>query len=317
MTKQEHYAKLLAQRKQRALAEITRLESQGYIVSDNVKAWASSQTPTRITKRTLDRSRTLRDVRATAKYAVTSISKESQTIDLATPAKTGISYNAMDRYEKGDGKTLARDLTKSIKGYRSYAKTSEDLSRKVLELVLALTPGHYPKPGDNNNYYTIDNNYDPKNPTSLVDHLTFKDLPNTDIIAANIQRILEQPYTSKDLHQKYLEDASARGYQTLMRDIFDPSGTMDPTDLDSRIEYFRSLLNTSHMWRICGAGWLSSEQVKSNYAALAKSLMRADRVDVDASRTNDIITAIENEEAFDVVLAMVESAISDAVRKSD
>jgi hypothetical protein len=317
MTKLEHYAQLLYARKQRALSEISKLEAKGYIVSEWAKTWAASRTPTKISKRTLDRAPTIQYVRRQARYGVTSINKESQTIDLATPAKTDISYNAMDRYEKGDGKTLARELTKAIKGYKSYAKTSEDLSRKVLELVLALTPGHYPKPGDNNNYYTIDNNYNPKNPTSLVDHLTFKDLPNTDMVAANIQRILEQPYTSRDLHQKYLEDASARGYQTLMRDIFDPSGTMDPTDLDSRIEYFRSLLNTSHMWRVCGAGWLPSEQVKANYATLAKSLMRADRVDVDASRTNDIITAIENEESFDVVLAMVESAISDALRKSD
>lgn len=317
MTKLEHYAQLLYARKQRALAEIARLESKGYIVSESIKTWAASRTPMRISKRTLDRAPTIQNVRTRSSYGVTSINKESQSIDLAAPAKTDISYNAMDRYEKGDGKTLARELTKAIKGYKRYAKTSEDLSRKVLELMLALTPGHYPKPGDTNNYYTIDNNYDPKNPTSIVDHLTIKNLPTNDIIAANIQRILEQPYTAPDLHQKYLEDASARGYHTLMRDILDPTGSLDPTDLDSRIEYFRSLLNTSHMWRVCGAGWLPSEQVKANYAELAKSLMRADRVNVDASQTNDIITAIENEEPFDVVLSMVESAISDAVRKSD
>lgn len=308
MKKLERYAAMAEKAKAKARAEIKKMESQGFSVSDGLRDLAESKTPEKITQRTyvrLSKQLNLNNVRRTSKLLISEISKESLHRDIS-PIKSDITYAdyiSSTRLARKVNSLLNVPLQITDKEKRPIK--SEDLSRKI-SLVMSSVMGSavFPKPGMSNEFFEISKDYDPKDPMTLSEHIKFKKIPLNENSEYYVKLLTQQPYTNPELYNEYREDASQRGYFKNMKDT-----KIDP----QTAERLAWLLNSSHLWNIAKEDEYDSTQVKENWKMLVENIQSIEsakeRIANYQNELSELISMIENEEALTDILAKIDEII--------
>lgn len=311
-TKMQHYAKLISNAKERARAEIEKMESAGFSINERIRDLIDEPTPAQISKKAYQRLSTalnLQHIRSLSKLEITAIRKENYHKDIAAI------HSAISYADYISPTRLARRINEIIRTPQQISENeyrpikSEDLSRKISLLMSALTgKAIFPRAGLKNEFFEISSDYDSKNPLTLSEKIIFKKIPIDSQNADYYLKLLtQQPYTNAQLYQIYLEDARNRGYLK----------NVQTTKISPQTaETLQWLLNSSHLWRIAHQDIDDSDQVRDRWKVLAEEIssihQAKDRVANYSQELAEIVRMIENEEDYSDIIDKIESVIKSA-----
>lgn len=306
-----HYADLIAKAKNKARAEVDRLEKMGFIVSDRLHDLIDAPTPAKIAKSTyehLSHQLNLNTVHRQAKLGIQEVNKEMLHIDLRTPVQTDISYSDFKNPQRL-AKKINTIINTKVNDKGVYKKIkSEDLAHKINLLMSTVTGSpKFPKPGMSNEFYEIDNDYDVNNPLTLRDSIKFKKIDAADQKTVKaLMMLLSQPYTNDELHEYYINDAKLRGFYGADYATYGLG--------EEKGEWFNYILHGSHLWNIARAEWApDSEQIKQCVKWLDIKLSQIQNVDENLTENQvaDVLAAIMNEDDFfdvqEIIIRTLES----------
>ena len=300
-TKRQKTAKKIENIQKKAREKIREMESIGFEVPAPYKELANKKISP--TQKNLEEMRKLLNVTQVKKagyFIIDTIRSGShpQGLVLENPVR-GIDYSVLT-----DKKRLAKKLNqmKSVKvpkrapsdgegtdKYFGHVKSASEGS-DIANIVLAL--GKDAKPGEDNEFFTIDDTWDGQLYT-LSEHITWKEIPvekfwqedqddrYNDVIDY-ILRYMDLAYTDRELYDEFRKTSDAKRFEKWAEDYAKDNEDYDFEDLES-LEY---ILNSSHIWSIASRYYPPSDNVKRVHDEIVNITMQASRT------TNDILAEI-------------------------
>ena len=295
------YSNQLKSIKEKAKERIAELENEGFEVNIELKQLAESKTSDRITKNTLlhdSRLLNLNNIKSHAFKKTDRVLKEgnlSYNLDEAV-----VQYSANDITKK---EGYAKIVNKAVNFASKTIKSNYEFSN-LLEALIDHLPVSNIKAGESNQYYEIDNDYDEKKSGELHKHIKFKYIGKEQ--AAYIDRLLKNPYTSEKMYNEYLSSASNKAYETNVNNLLKSKNIK----IDVAVkESLKSIMDSSHSWRVASADSFDSKQTKSKWANLYKNAIEAYNTE-DSSVWDTLATMIENEEDYSTIIQFVDDVIN-------
>lgn len=312
MKKLELYAKELQQLKNKTLSVITDLANegdQGWRVSYSQKDidFARSETPERITKRTLDKYRKLYTksaIQRRAKVEITEIYKDGQYRRIEA---TKISD--LTGYDITHGKALAQKVNKAITNKVTFNKEkkqikSESMARDLDLLLSSLDQnlGIYHGSGLVTDKYSISKDFKDDNATDLLENVKVKDV-DTESGKAFALRIFQNPYASEELYKKFKETSANIAFETFA----DRLGISISPAVNEQLNY---LIRSNKLWSSVAPHVPDSEQAAEEMRSFIKKLNQASET-LDLKGLEEIVRMIENQESFMTIEAAIDQMIKD------
>ena len=295
------YSEQLKSIKDKAKERISELENEGFEVNIELKKLAESKTSDRISKNTLlhdSRLLNLNNIKTHAVKKTERVLKEGNlSYNLDEPV---IQYSANDITKK---EGYAKIVNKAVNFASKTIKSNYEFSN-LLEALIDHLPVSTIKAGESNQYYEIDNDYDEKKSGELHKHIKFKYIDKEK--AAYVDRLLKNPYTSQKMYNEYLSSASNKAYETNVNNLLKSKNIK----IDVAVkESLKSIMNSSHSWRIASADSFDSKQTKSKWDNLYKNAIEAYNTE-DSSVWDTLATMIENEEDYSTIIQFVDDVIN-------
>ena len=194
----------------------------------------------------------------------------------------------------------AEKLNKSLQ----YAKTTHSRYEeyfKNLDPIMSELMGYdyKPQPGDENQYFKIDEEYDPNKMTELFKHIEFKNLPDNQDIEYRVEAIENLPWSSEENLQKHKEDIARRSYLSNIASA-------------DRIDYYivdtlEAIMNSSAAWRVASRDVYPSDQAKDQWTTLYKCMSTAYKN--DSKLFDRMYQMIMNEDDFQEILNVFEEGM--------
>lgn len=286
------FAKRLERHKEKVRAEIKKMQAEGLTVPQATIDLANEPTPYMIQERTYNRKMqglNMNTVRSRARIVIPEV------------------YHPTDASRKivGDIDTEVRvtNLKNNINKILKDADPSTRLAN-TLQLMVVIREGKPAEPGMDNDFFTIDSEYDPKKDYELSKHIKFKKIQ-----VDEAREILKNPFTNYAANEEYKKITP---YVSNIKSSDSLSNMSMKTVMD--LEY---IMNTSYAWLIVGAGKkdYDSEQGKSKWEKLFKHVEDVYRTDKDG--LSRIISMIENGEKFEKVIDEANLIIKNAMEDND
>ena len=295
------YSNQLKSIKDKAKEKIAELENEGFEVNIELKKLAESKTSDRISKNTLlhdSRLLNLNNIKTHAVKKTERVLKEGNlSYNLDEPV---IQYSANDITKK---EGYAKIVNKAVNFASKTIKSNYEFSN-LLEALIDHLPVSNIKAGESNQYYEIDNDYDEKKSGELHKHIKFKYIGKEQ--EAYIDRLLKNPYTSKKMYNEYLTSASNKAYETNVNNLLKSKNIK----IDVAVkESLKSIMDSSHSWRVASADSFDSKQTKSKWDNLYKNAIEAYNTE-DSSVWDTLATMIENEEDYSTIIQFVDEVIN-------
>lgn len=283
------YAQRLEDHKKRAREAIETMKSHGLTVPQKTLDLVNEPTPRLVTEKTYNekmRVLNLNTIRSRARIVIPEV------------------YHPTDpsRTLQGDIDTEVRvtNLKNNINKILKEADPSTRLGN-TLQLMVVMKEGKPAAPGMDNDFFTIDSEYDPKKDYELSKHIKFKKI---DVDEA--REILKNPFTNYNANEKYKK-------LTSFVSNVNSSKTLNQMSAKTIMD-LEFIMNTSYAWRIAGSTneKYKSGQVKSRWVRLFKHL--EDVAHTDSDGLSKLISMIENEERFETIIQEANDIIKQAMK---
>ena len=321
-------AEKIEEKKARVRDYIEKHEAMGYTYSKELKDFVYAKTPKRVTKG----SAYEQEAKVVLNMNRIKSMNEKVNLHLAGATHTQMGKPIIGENKEYDitlnKKSYIKQVNKAIKQASSEVKkTGNDmLTEQIIQF--ANKHGIYSlKPGEDNEWFTIDKKYDPKKPYTLNQHITFKkfdidwDNPKDNDDREFLDKVYMNPYVSNEAKKIFSEDVSHRSYSTLLNKIMDENDDINKMGWQTAIT-LESIMNTSMAWRIAKSDEVDSEQIKNNwtdlYVAVASIDKNSDYV-VDENKVirncyDYVIQMIQNEEDLETILDAVDNRIKESMK---
>ena len=169
------------------------------------------------------------------------------------------------------------------------------------DIVRAIT-GKAPAPGMSNEYFDIDDNYDPNHKSQIWEHIKFKELPtdNKKIENTIIDNLAELAYGNRRLFDKMIERRRERAEDDIIKRL---------GITESEFAQFNETLNTSWLWYVAEQLYPPSEAVEEAFDNLMKLTNEAQKGAQDDF--NKVVTMIKNGEDYYTIVESLNKIIED------
>lgn len=324
----EARAEAIEAKKAKVRKYIEEHEARGYTYSKELKDFVYAKTPKRVTKG----SAYEQEAKVVLNMNRIKSMNEKVNLHLAGATHTQMGNPIIGENKEYDitlnKKSYVKQVNKAIKQASSEVKkTGNDmLTEQIIQF--ANKHGIYSlKPGEDNEWFTIDKKYDPKKPYTLNQHITFKkfdidwDNPKDNDDREFLDKVYMNPYVSNEAKEIFNEDVSRRSYATLLNNIMDENDDISKMGWQTAIT-LESIMNTSMAWNIAKSDALDSDQVKDNwtdlYVAVASIDKKSDYV-IDDNKVirncyDYVIQMIQNEEDLETILDVVDNRIEQSMK---
>lgn len=289
MGKLEQYAERLKAKKKKARELIKSIESSGNVyVPQGFKEVAFSDTPDRITKKTLD---TLSKVALNARYIKSSAKMVTNELyypfPLPNSGQTAFTPSKpVTLSVHGTEAQMTRQLNKRLKNVYPTSTLSAQLKLAISKL-------------DKDVDYEVKKVEDATRTVDWVKGVKFL----KPLTYNQIQELMSIANMDKMTEKEFLENAEHRRYlSNITNQRRNSDNTYSPSPLSNlsqqTIDKLENLMNSSSAWKKAGAGrGLDSDQVQENWTKMYKAL--ADRDDNDDDESFDLLAnAIENNDTW-------------------
>ena len=283
--KLERNAQKVERMKENARKEIKRLKDAGFSVEPSIVELANSPTPRRVTDKTVEKMKiglNLNRIRSTRTIDIKEVNN-------VTYGGAPISTNPINTGIKVTG------LKKTINDILKSAKPSDRLANDLAVMVKNLS-GKLPEPGLENEFFKIDDNFDPSKIYELSKHIKFKKMdPETAKI------ILQNPFTNDAAYEVLQKDIHHRSYITNIKNYKDLSKISPETAAD-----LESIMNSSAAWQIAKRNAHDSDQTKENWSKLFSKLDN----EYEDNDLDELVTMIENEESLTSIISRADEMLT-------
>lgn len=195
-------------------------------------------------------------------------------------------------------KTLNDAFDFAATKYGGSSQYAMDLSR-LLQQVKGI--GYIPKPGEDNEFFSIDPDYT-GNMNELFRYIHFKKLPDTDKIDKIVENIMSNDLSSPENYERKQMEIQQKRFETLT----------DSLGLDrswgNKADILFDIMNSSAAWHIAAEGAYDSEQTKDNWSELYGYVKDAINSE-DDDLLDMVIQMIENEESFNTIVSYVDTEL--------
>ena len=295
------YSNRLKSIKEKAKEKITELENEGFEVNIELKKLAESKTSDRISKNTLLHDSRLLNLNNIKTHAVKKTDRVLKEGNLSYNLDESVVQYSANDITKKEG--YAKIVNKAVNFASKTIKSNYEFSN-LLEALIDHLPISTIKAGESNQYYEIDNDYDEKKSGELHKHIKFKYIGKEQ--AAYIDRLLKNPYTSEKMYNEYLSSASNKAYETNVNNLLKSKNIK----IDVAVkESLKSIMDSSHSWRVASADSFDSKQTKSKWDNLYKNAIEAYNTE-DSTVWDTLATMIENEEDYSTIIQFVDDVIN-------
>ena len=295
------YSNRLKSIKEKAKEKLTELENEGFEVNIELKKLAESKTSDRISKNTLLHDSRLLNLNNIKTHAVKKTDRVLKEGNLSYNLDESVVQYSANDITKKEG--YAKIVNKAVNFASKTIKSNYEFSN-LLEALIDHLPISTIKAGESNQYYEIDNDYDEKKSGELHKHIKFKYIGKEQ--AAYIDRLLKNPYTSEKMYNEYLSSASNKAYETNVNNLLKSKNIK----IDVAVkESLKSIMDSSHSWRVASADSFDSKQTKSKWDNLYKNAIEAYNTE-DSTVWDTLATMIENEEDYSTIIQFVDDVIN-------
>ena len=295
------YSNRLKSIKEKAKEKLTELENEGFEVNIELKKLAESKTSDRISKNTLLHDSRLLNLNNIKTHTVKKTDRVLKEGNLSYNLDESVVQYSANDITKKEG--YAKIVNKAVNFASKTIKSNYEFSN-LLEALIDHLPISTIKAGESNQYYEIDNDYDEKKSGELHKHIKFKYIGKEQ--AAYIDRLLKNPYTSEKMYNEYLSSASNKAYETNVNNLLKSKNIK----IDVAVkESLKSIMDSSHSWRVASADSFDSKQTKSKWDNLYKNAIEAYNTE-DSTVWDTLATMIENEEDYSTIIQFVDDVIN-------
>lgn len=295
------------------------LENQGFSVPQGLKddLWDANGNPidyNRVTTQRLtsDKSRfSTSSIRSKAQLSITQArsktAAEAYDID---PVSLNITLS------KNFAPTInaAIDRLQQLRETEGY-KVSKMNFGNDLALFTSRLSGEEPKPGADNENYTISANWD-GNYNTLLDNIVFKKITLSGrddkiyIVDAVKRLFTNTPYANEEVQERFENNWREHSLKTNMERIADELNNEYGTSVTANeLLVLRNVMDMSSAWHIAKRGAEDSEQAKERFKTLIKCGKEIEAVGTTAD-WNELCTMIDNEVDFDTIIDFVDDILS-------
>ena len=197
----------------------------------------------------------------------------------------------VESYDKDTGKSK-----------RIMQHIGTELEADMIDDIVRAITGKAPAPGMSNEYFDVDDEYDPKHKSQLWEHIKFKKLPtdNKKIQDAIIDRLAELAYGNRNLFDYMIE----RRHERAEDDIIKKLGISE-----DEFARFNETLNTSWLWYVAEQLYPPSEAVEEAFDNLLKLTNEAQNGAQDDF--NQVVRMIKNGEDYYEIVELLNKIIED------
>ena len=294
-------------RQEEAKRYIKELESKNLVVSESARKAAGASLDG-LTKTEIDRiyrALSTSKLNSKARVGIDRLYKDHVEVDLDKPIAT---FTYSEIHKPITSHKLLKELEDMLKGSGRFVRASQNLSDQLVNLMMYIDPTAKLTPGDYK-YFTIS---EYTNTAEFYKHVKFKRFPLDNMTRDLLIRIAQNPYTSPEAYDNYIEDARRRSANSNMKKL---ANALD-IDLDDNAtlvlnmtEILESMLDTSQAWSIAARNAYDSEQVQSNWFELGAVIKDAVN-NLGESDLNRVKVMIMNEDSLQSITNYIENAIS-------
>jgi hypothetical protein len=328
MGKLQDNAKKASQILERAKRHIAKFESMGRYVSPEYKSRVyelskfysdNAKSGGRMSKRGLEKVKAAYDYSAVALRA-----NKLGFTELKLPYQTHgeISFTP-DQPVMSNITAKPRQMTAYANKMFKVSRPTTQLDTTLKTLILQYT-GEMPKAGMSNEYFEVDDMYQPKT-INLSQHIKIKKPLKYDELRdilshANMVPEARQAYEDNAKRRSYISNVYGKDSLVVNDSIYGKSGEL--SDLSAHfINSLENLMNSSSAWYLAGAGkyknkGYDSNQTKDNWSKLFKALDDLKDEDEDLDTFNELKNAIDNED-FDKASKIVEEVLGEALKEEN
>ena len=316
MSKKKTMLETLINARNRARAEIIDLENRGFVVPEVTKRSLWDVKGNEIDPKAVYSAETLK--RELSKYNVNTIRAKAQLGISQAYSSTAAQKYEIDKVALNI--TPTKDFSKQINKTIQRMQELRDESGYKLErlsfgddlaLLASRLSGSLPTPGDDNEYFTISNDWK-GDYSDLLDYISFKKISfsgKDDIMLISaVTRLYENtPETNEDI---LLKVRGEKGFETFINNLKDDLNEEYGTDVTTnQLIVLRHMLNRSAMWNIVCNAFESSEQRREAFKKMIVEVSKVEKKGV-TDDWNTLCTMIDNEVNYDTIMDFIDDILS-------
>lgn len=198
--------------------------------------------------------------------------KKQSAYDIRKEAAKKYSKQQKKRQPKTPAKSTAQQRADKLNGEFDYAETilkagSSEIAKYLEPMMWNLTGKRKIEAGDSNQYFSVDDTYD-GDPNKLFQHVTFKQLPDNNVVNKYLDKIESDPHMSPTQYEDYSAKWHSQSYNTLANRL----------NLQN-FDVLEQIMNSSPAWQIAKRGALDSEQTLDRWLDLYDVMNEAQNTD--------------------------------------
>lgn len=316
MSKKKTMLEKLINARNRARAEIIDLENRGFVVPEVTKRSLWDTAGRAIDPKGVYSAETLK--RELSKYNVNTIRAKAQ-----LGISKAYSSTASQMYEIEPvalkitpTKDFSKQINKTIQRMQELRDESGyKLSRLSfgddLALLASRLSGSLPTPGDDNEYFTISNDWK-GDYSDLLDYISFKKISfsgKEDIMLMSaVTRLYENtPETNEDI---LIKVRGEKGFETFINNFRDDLKKEYGADVTTnQLIVLRHMINRSAMWNIVCKAFEPSKQRRDAFRKMIVEVSKVEKKGV-TDDWNTLCTMIDNEVDYNTIMDFIDDILS-------